>query len=510
MTSLEPTTQAEANVPLPPRRWHLRIGLPFVLIGTAAGVLIATSWQALLPATHVNATIVAVRSIETNDPAASSDLTGSIQAPGWIEPDPFGIYVAALTQGVVKEVLVLDGDHIKAGQVVATLIDDDARIALSRAEAVLAQRVSESEAAQATLKAAQTSLRELIALDLRVAVAKEAVARREAEYFILVAAIASKKSERDALDDEYQRKKKLVEEGAVAEGPVQRLAIRLRGVHADIEGLEAQQRAAKAIQNAATAEVNAANRHRELLIEETLIVEDAQAALGVAMAAINHAQADREEAALALARTQIISPVSGTVMELLVSTGSMIRFASSEHAAHVVHLYDPEKLQVRADIPIADAAGVGVGQAAEIVIDLLPDTIFRGEVTRLVHRADVSKNTIEAKVRIIDPSSLLKPDMLARVRLLGSADDTDTTAMRTVDRVFVPVAALSDNNHVWVIDNRDHNRGTARHRSVRLGAAAVDGWREVIEGLLPGDAVITSEHALTDGAPVNFVKEVSS
>ena len=85
MTSLEPTTQAEANVPLPPRRWHLRIGLPFVLIGTAAGVLIATSWQALLPATHVNATIVAVRSIETNDPAASSDLTGSIQAPGWID-----------------------------------------------------------------------------------------------------------------------------------------------------------------------------------------------------------------------------------------------------------------------------------------------------------------------------------------------------------------------------------------------------------------------------------------
>ena len=69
-------------------------------------------------------------------------------------------------------------------------------------------------------------------------------------------------------------------------------------------------------------------------------------------------------------------------------------------------------------MPLADVAMVGAGQPAEIVVDLLPDTVFTGEVLRFVHRADLQKNTVEAKVRINDPSELLKPDMLARVRIL--------------------------------------------------------------------------------------------
>ena len=290
--TIESIATDSSAVPKPRRKWFLRIGLPFVLLACAAGVLIATSWQALMPATTVTATIVAVRSIETNAPADRAEGGGVVQAPGWIEPDPFSIYVAALTSGVVKEILVLEGDSVKVGQVVATLIDDDARIATQRAQAKLAQRNGERAAAEAALKAAQTDRRELVMVDRRVGVADAEVAKLNAELVGFTSSIASKEAQRDAIKDEYLRKAGLVEEGAVAAGPWERLGIQLRAVTADLEGLAAQQIAAEARLAAAKAEQHAARRDRELLVRETLAVERALAAVEVSKASIAQAEAE--------------------------------------------------------------------------------------------------------------------------------------------------------------------------------------------------------------------------
>ena len=167
-----------------------------------------------------------------------------------------------------------------------------------------------------------------------------------------------------------------------------------------------------------------------------------------------------------------------------------------------MHLYDPNALQVRADIPLAEAAKVGVGQAADIVVDLLPDTVFKGEITRFVHRADISKNTIEAKVRIINPSALLKPDMLARVRILETGRSKDGTALRTVQRVFAPMAAIDEEGRAWIINNRSGDRGVAELRELTLGSRTVEDWREIIEGLEPGDMVILDGNTLKNGQAV--------
>ena len=53
------------------------------------------------------------------------------QASGWIEPDPFPIYVTSLYSGVVEKVHILEGQSIKQGEIIATLIDEDARLVLS-------------------------------------------------------------------------------------------------------------------------------------------------------------------------------------------------------------------------------------------------------------------------------------------------------------------------------------------------------------------------------------------
>ena len=69
---------------------------------------------------------------------ASMEFLGGRTLPG----------VAALTDGIVKDVFVLEGQAVKAGQVVVKLVDDDAKLELARAEAELAEKQAALEAAQ--------------------------------------------------------------------------------------------------------------------------------------------------------------------------------------------------------------------------------------------------------------------------------------------------------------------------------------------------------------------------
>ena len=186
------------------------------------------------------------------------------------------------------------------------------------------------------------------------------------------------------------------------------------------------------------------------------------------------------------------------------SPGSVIRFGPDEHSSHVVHVYDPSQMQVRADVPLAEASGVSVGHPAEIIVDVLPDRVFTGNVTRFVHRADLQKNTVEAKIHIDDPSGLIKPDMLARVRILQPQQTTDSNEVRTIPRVFVPQNAVLDGGEVLVITNYARGGGTAAIRSVRLGDTDIDGWVEVLEGLSPGDRVILDGERSLDGSTVQI------
>jgi len=189
------------------------------------------------------------------------------------------------------------------------------------------------------------------------------------------------------------------------------------------------------------------------------------------------------------------SPLDGVVIELIASPGSVIRFGGDEHSSHIVHLYDPMQLQVRADVPLSDVSRVGVGHPAQIVVDVLPNTTFEGVVLRFVHRADQQKNTIEAKVKILNPSPMLKPDMLARVKILQPKREGNDKGTWTEQHVFIPKSAIADlsNPVVWIVADITKGIGIAQRKPLVLGEQEFDGWVEVLSGLSTGDRVITSE-----------------
>ncbi len=491
--------QTTGAVPPPRRRWFGRVVLPTGILLVTAALLAYASRESWWPATTVSVVRVAVRDapadassvLQTSDAAGASAATVSVQAPGWVEPDPFPVYVSALADGVVEDVLVLEGAHVKADQVVARLIDDDARLAVTRAEAELQRR-------QAELKAAETDWQNPVALKRAVAVSAAMVTEAVAARAQLDADIEQQQAKLKELESAYDRVVEL-SPNAASELEVEQARFRVAAQQALLRSTEKQRPVLDARTDRYRAESAAAKRDLELRVVHRRALDEARAA-------VRDAQTALAEAKLRLERMAIKSPIAGVVMRLLAVPGAKVMLAmDSSHSAHIVHLYDPSKLQVRVDVPLSDAAKVGVGQRTQVVVDVLPDQSFNGRVTRFVHEADISKNTVQVKVAIDEPSPLLKPDMLARVKFLAQTEGgvASTGPASATTRVYIPDDVIREDGNeqaVWVVlPNR-----TVERRAVETGGRRGDGWVEVTSGLRAGDTVVADRSVtLTQHQKVN-------
>ncbi len=486
------------RVPLPPRRWKTRVLLPLLILGGLGALLAYAARDALIPAVDVEVVPVVVKTGVAGGGAVT------VQAPGWLEPDPFPLAVSALASGVVREVLVLEGEAVEVGQVVARLVEEDAELALRRAEAELGQRRSALRISEATRDAAQRDWDHPIERVRQVAVAEALLVERQGELSQSAAELAAAQARLVELEAEYRRLEGLHETGQAAPIEFIRAEQQYEVHRALVDAARARQAVVAAHIRGAEAEVVASKKYLELRIPERRALDEAQAEVGRAEAAVAAALAARDEAALTLARMEVRSPVAGVVMTRLVEPGAKLMLgADTPRAAQVVRLYDPARQQVRVDVPLTEAAAVVLGQEAEVVVDVFPDRVFRGRVTRLVHEADIQKNTLQVKVAIEDPPVDLKPETLARVRFLGRLE-----ADEQAQRLLVPAALVRQTEAgtcVWLADRAG---GVAQLRSVVAGTARQGDWVEVREGLRAGDRLIAGDPSrLRAGMRVRIVGE---
>ncbi|MGD8450683.1 MAG: efflux RND transporter periplasmic adaptor subunit [Phycisphaerae bacterium] len=490
------------GVPPPRRRWKTRVLLPVGILGATAALMAYAAGDALWPATPVRVVPVIVKAGVT---APAGQVVA--QAPGWVEADPFPTAISALADGVVQEMLVLEGQPVHAGQVVARLVPDDANLALANAEADLSQRRAELTAATAILKAAQGDWDNPVELTRKLATAEATHAEKQAELDRWPSELAAEEALAVYYEAELRRVAPLHTNGQASDIEL----IQVQQQHARQQAVVAATRARQPILEAQLAaldaEVAAARENLRLRIADRRALDEAQAAVEQAQARVQAAEAARDEAALRQSRMEVRSPADGVVMNRLAEPGSKLMLGGDNpHSAQVARLYDPQRLQVRVDVPLVDAAKVGVGQAAEVIVEVLPERVFRGSVVRIVHEADVQKNTLQVKVAIEAPTADLKPEMLARAKFLAGGDEPSS---QPAERVLIPESAVhrmaGGMTHVWLADQA---ADVARSRMVTVGRAGADGWIEVLEGLQPGDRLIIDPSAsLRDGGRVRIVGE---
>lgn len=150
------------------------IGIPLILILVAAFFWMQSQGQARKAAEDKAAA-------EAPESPYAAVANGKADVEGGI------IQIAARRGGIVREVLVQEGDRVVAGQILARQEDDEARLAYSRASAEVAQAESQLAQLRVELSTARRELERLSALvdsnfvaAQRIDQARDAVASAEA------------------------------------------------------------------------------------------------------------------------------------------------------------------------------------------------------------------------------------------------------------------------------------------------------------------------------------------
>ena len=393
--------------------------------------------------------------------SASNQAEMLFQASGWVEPAPWHVNLAAKIDGFVEDVYVKEGETVTNGQIVAALDATDARLALAIAEANVRKHSAALTVQQSAAIAAQE--------------------KAEAARFRVETVAARLSGERDTWERYSKTSPNVIS-----------LTERVQVKQSVLEH-EASEKAARAELKALEAAAGQADSE-----------------VRVAAAAREEAVKDREEAQLALDRTVIRSDMDGIVLRRYVKPGDKRTLqADDPHSAVIASLYDPDQLQVRVDVPLAEAGKITVGQPARVFTAMLTGQTFSGRVTRIIGQADLQRNTLQAKVALDAPDERLRPDVLCRVEFWSAATSpTAGTTAADSHALWVPDRALLSGEleqEIWVVDPLTQ---TVHTRKIILTTAARGDLRQVVAGLRANEVVVLNPVAgLSEGARVKEVGE---
>jgi len=259
--------------------------------------------------------------------------------------------------GVVAKVNVSDYQHVKAGELLVQLKDDDFQAQVAQAEAgvVAAHAAIEDNQRQEQLQETKID-RAVTAVDQ----AKAGIQAAKAHIDAAQAALGSTLPER-------RRQEALISTGSTTQQKLEQAVAQ-----------EENSRAQLAVAQASLQESNAALLSSEAAVEtehkKLLVLKSSEAQLAASLAA--------HKAALAAARssldyTQIVAPTNGVVGQREVRPGQMVN-----PGTQVISLVEDD-VWVLANYRETQLRHVRVGDAAEIKIDAFPGVELRGKVASL-------------------------------------------------------------------------------------------------------------------------------
>ena len=309
-----------------------------------------------------------------------------ISAPGRIEGDDAA--VAAKTSGRIREITVREGDQVKAGQVIATLDDEQVKARVEQAQSNVAQAEARLSRARHEVAVLQAQLEQgrlgvnqarvdaegrVSQAQAHVAAAEASLARAEADY---------KQARADA-----ERFTTLAEQGdaPAREGEQARAAAEAH--KAVVQAARKQVEASRGAFLAAKANLdNPAIRAAQVVAIEQQI-RQAQADIQSAEAEASRARAQLQEAVANRGDLRIIAPFDGTVATRSAEPGEVV-----SPGTPIMTIVNLSNVYLRAFIPEGEIGRVRVGQSARVYLDSNP------------------KQPLEAVVARIDPQASFTPE----------------------------------------------------------------------------------------------------
>jgi membrane fusion protein, heavy metal efflux system len=184
------------------------------------------------------------------------------------------------------------------------------------------------------------------------------------------------------------------------------------------------------------------------------------------------------------------APIGGTVIQRQVGLGQTIVSAASGAANPLFQIGDLSKVWLVANVREADAPLIHRDDRVEVHVLAFTNRVFTARVTQVAPTIDPTTHRLSVRAELANPDGALKPEMFAGFRITtGSA----------VTSVAIPIGALvfeGADVHVWVANQTDR---TIQQREIRMGIIQ-DGMTQVLDGLRPGELVVTSGSLFIDRA----------
>ena len=202
-------------------------------------------------------------------------------------------------------------------------------------------------------------------------------------------------------------------------------------------------------------------------------------------------QTDEQIAALERVKTPspvtvVTAPIDGVVTDRQVGPG---QYLQSGNATPVFTIGDLASVWLVADVREVDAPLVEVGQEIEVRVLALPGKVFRARLTSVGSAVDPVTRRVPVRATIENTDNKLKPQMFATFSIITSGES---------DALAVPEEAVvreGEAARVWVVQG-----GTdLALRQIHTGRIS-NGMVEVLDGLKPGDKVVTRGSLFIDRA----------
>lgn len=428
---------------------------------------------------------------ETRDITTYLEFTGNIEAVDVVKVYPD-------TSGKILEVLVEEGDDVKAGDVIALLDSGDVEYNIQLKEASLALSKLTNEYNIKDSRSSLDNMSEQIdnGLNSSINSAGKALLNAQQSYMDAAdayneaqtdyenddtASIASAKQQVKTAEASYNNAHSQWEDDMMTDEMLATYSVSLTNANDSLK--RAREEAKEAVEDAyeALVKAEASLQDAERDYETTVLsvsqnLETTQNTLEKTQALTSTETAELELAHLreSLADYTIYATLDGCITTLNAKAGEYTATASP--AAEITSF---DTMQVSVKIDEYDITQVQVGNPVEIYVNAL-DKYYEGKIADISRVATIQNDIsyLEATVEF-DADEAIRSGLSAEVKLV-KADEKDVVAL--------PVAAIeyyADNTAYVMVPDEE---GNMQQRSVSLGVS--DGtWVQITEGIASGEVV---------------------
>jgi HlyD family secretion protein len=386
------------------------------------------------------------------------DLATVVSGTGQVKPKTY-VNVGATSFGRITHLLVKEGDHVKRGQVIATVEN--------------VQPEANVQSQKATISAAKT--------DISSYIAAEKTAEANVEH-------AKADLEQKQLD--WDRAQSLLKAGIMAK---QDFDAKKAAYDTDVASVSQ----AEAQLNQAKAQTASARGHLDQQVAQLRFNEDA------------------------LSKTVSIAPFDGIVTNLPVREGETVVVGiQNAEGSTLMTIADMSVVTAEVKVDETDIVNIKIGQPAEVSVDAIPGKTFKGHVTLVgdqallrstgVATSQSTTGTEEAKdfkviVTLDTPTDDLRPGLSTTAKITTAAKSSVLSLPIQALTMYTPPAPTSSGNveaastssgakappvqGVYVVDKDAHGKQRAKFVAVTTGITGATDI-EVLTGLHEGDEVV--------------------